>query len=146
MEKQLIEKVEKAIEPLIKNDIDYGNVEVLYKLTKIRHMAKEDENMYGNYGTYGRPGYDSYGRYRDSYGRRGYDAKYRGYDYLDRLGDHYGRYMDGRERYGANEETRQSLKQMLECMESFARAIKEDAQSPEEIQMVRETAQRIAQM
>ena len=141
MEKQIIEKVEKAIKPLIENDIDYGNVEILYKLIKIRHMAKEEDNMYREY--YGRPGYDSYG---DSYGRRGYDAKYRGYDMIDRIGEHYGRYMDGHARYGANEETRQSLKQMLECMESFARAIKEDAQSPEEIQMVRETAQRIAQM
>ena len=35
---------------------------------------------------------------------------------------------------------------MLDSMEDFARMLKEDAGSQEEIQMIRETAQRIAQM
>ena len=137
------EQVQEKINEILQNGIDQNNLENLYKLTKIRHFIKEEEKMYGNYG---RPGYDSYGRYSDSYGRRGYDAKYRGYDYLDRLGDHYGRYMDGHARYGANEDSKRSLKTMLDCMEDFARAIKDEAQSPEEVQMIRETVQRIAQM
>ena len=131
------EKIQEKIDEILNAGINQNNLDSLYKLSKIRHFIKEEEKMYGNYGTYGRAGYDSYGR-------RGYDAKYRGYDMIDRLGEHYGRYMDGHARYGANEETRQSLKSMLSCMEDFARAIKEDAQNPEEIQLVRETAQRIA--
>ena len=43
-------------------------------------------------------------------------------------------------------DTKKSLKYMLESMEDFARMLKEDAQSEEEVMMIRETAQRIAQM
>ena len=104
--------------------------------------------MYGEYGRYDgygrRPGYDSYGR--DNYGRRGYDAKYRGHDYIERMNDNYGRYMYGKERYGNSEDTKRSLKYMLESMEDFAHMLKEDAQNPEEVQMIRDTAQRIASM
>jgi hypothetical protein len=108
-------------------------------------MAKEDECMrYNDYNDYGRrPGFNSYG---DDYGRRGRDMKYRGYGHLDRMYDDYGRYEDSRERYGHNEDTKRSLKYMLESMEDFARMLKEDAQSQEEIEMIRQTAQRIAQM
>ena len=35
---------------------------------------------------------------------------------------------------------------MLESMEDFARMLKEEASSQEEIEMIRQTAQRIAQM
>ena len=35
---------------------------------------------------------------------------------------------------------------MLRSMEDFARMLKEDAGSEEEVQMIRQTAQRIAQM
>lgn len=109
---------------------------------------------YGNYGNYmGRgPSRGSYGEYGDgygnygNYGRRGVDSRYRGYDHIDRMGEHYGRYEEGRERYGANEDTKKSLKYMLEAMEDFAKMLKEEASSQEEVQMIRQTAQRIAQM
>ena len=101
-----------------------------------------------------RPGYDTYGEYgnygenynRSSYGRRGYDMKYRGHEDLDRMSNEYGRYMENRERYGANEDTKRSLKYMLESMEDFARKLREEASSQEEVMMIKETAQRIAQM
>ena len=60
--------------------------------------------------------------------------------------DHYGRYEEGRQRYGANEDTKRSLKYMLESMEDFARMLRDEAQSQEEVEMIRQTAQRIAQM
>ena len=81
-----------------------------------------------------------------SYGRRGYDAKYRGHEHLDRMYDNYGRYEEGRSRYGANEDTKKSLEYMLRSMEDFARMLKEEAQSQEEVNMIKQTAQRIAQM
>lgn len=161
MEEKIIEKTEEKIKEILDEDISPNNLDNLYKLSKIKHMAKEDKNMnYGNYGNYGRNvGYNSYGRgnygeygnysgyYGDNYGRRGYDAKYRGYDHIDRMGENYGRYMEGRERYGANsEDTKRSLKYMLESMEDFAKMLREEAQSQEEVQMIRETAQRIASM
>ena len=101
-------------------------------------------NNYNNYNAGRNPGFNSYGN--NQYGRQGQDMKYRGYEQLDRMYNDYGRYEEGRQRYGANEDTKRSLKYMLESMEDFARMLKEDAQSQEEIEMIRQTAQRIAQM
>ena len=96
------------------------------------------------YDSYGRGGYGNYGE--GSYGRRGVDSKYRGHDYLERAYNDYGRYEENREKYGANEGSIQSLKYMLESLEDFAKYLKENAQTPEEVQMIKQTAQRIAQM
>ena len=146
MEEKLIEKVKKKIQHILNEDINTNNLEHLYKLIDIYKDAKEVESM--NYGR--RPGYDSYGNYgRDmygNYGRRGYDMKYRGDEELDRMAGEYGRYMESRNRYGASEDTKKSLKYMLESMEDFARMLREEAQSQDEVEMIRQTAQRIAQM
>ena len=157
MEDKLIKKMEESIETILNEGLNTNNLDHLYKLSKIKHLAKEDENMnYGNYNGYGNYGRDEYGTYdgygarrRDSRGRYmegGYDRRYRGHDDLDRMYENYGRYMESRERYGANEDTKKSLKYMLESMEDFARKLREEASSQEEIQMIRNTAQRIAQM
>lgn len=167
---------EDTIKDLLKESqgqITSNNLEFFGKLIDIHKdianeeywcMKEESEEMYGNYGNYGRDEYgrgnygrDEYGRSgygeydrrgRDSYGRRERDSRgrYKGHEYMDEMYDYYGRYMDGRERYGASEDTKKSLKYMLESMEDFARMLKEDAQSEEEVMMIRETAQRIAQM
>lgn len=151
MEERVIEKTEESITKILDEGLNTTNLDHLYKLSKIKHMAKEDENMnYGNYGRYdrdGRYGRDEYGRY-DEYGARRRDSRgrYMGHEHLDRMYDDYGRYEEGRQRYGANEDTKRSLQYMLKSMEDFARMLKEEAQSQEEIQMIRETAQRIANM
>lgn len=106
-------------------------------------MAKEDKEMYGEYGNYGRrAGYDAYGRGdyrgynnygRDEYGRRGYDMKYRGHEHLDRMYDDYGRYMESRERYGANDqETDKSFHYMVKALEDFIMVLKEEAETPQQ--------------
>ena len=159
MEDRLLEKVDEKINQILDEDINVNNLEYLYKLSKIKHYTKEGErNMYNDYNNYGRyngrgPGHGSYGEYNrgyneynDNYGRRGVDSKYRGYGHLDRMYNEYGNYSYGRERYGANEDTKRSLEYMLRSMEDFARMLKEEAQSQEEVEMIRQTAQRIAQM
>ena len=122
MKEKLEKKTEESIKKILEEGITTNNLDHLYKLAKINHIAKEEESMnYGNYGnysgrgpsrgSYGEYGRDEYGRGsygeygRDSYGRRGYDMKYRGDDSLDRMAGEYGRYMESRERYGAGEET-----------------------------------------
>jgi hypothetical protein len=116
-------------------------------LVDIYKDIKEVENM--NYGNYGRGSYgrNEYGNYSE-YGARSRDSRgrYRGHEDLDRMYDDYGRYMESRERYGANDDTKRSLKYMLESMEDFARKLRDEANSQEEVQMIRDTAQRIAQM
>ena len=112
MESEVIEKTEASIKKIIDEGLTTTNLDTLYKLSKIKHMAKEDEKMnnyneYGNYnGNYGNyngrgAGYDAYGRgYNEgNYGRRGYDMKYRGHDHIDRMYGEYGRYEEGREQY-----------------------------------------------
>lgn len=167
MEKIIHKDLKYATEDTIKKlleenqgEINMNNLEALGELIDIHKdianeeywCIKEESEMYGNYD--GRGGYGNYDRYsrdsygRDSYGRRERDSRgrYRGHDYMDEMYEHYGRYMEGRQRYGANEDTMKSLKYMLESMEDFARMLREDAQSQEEIEMIRQTAQRIAQM
>lgn len=132
MEERIIDETKKSIKKILDDGIQTTNLEYLDKLVDIYKDAEEVKNMrygnyegYGNYGNYSgrRAGYDSYGRDnygdnygRGSYGRRGYDSKYRGHDHLDRMYENYGRYEEGRERYGANEDTKKSLKYMLESL------------------------------
>ena len=150
MEKEVIEKAKEQIQQIIDEGINPNNIEHLYKLVDIYKDIKEVKCMnYGNYyGRYdGRYIRDDYGRY-DDYGARRRDSRgrYMGHEHLDRMYDDYGRYEEGRQRYGANEDTKRSLQYMLKSMEDFAHMLKEEAQSQEEVQMIRETAQRIAQM
>ena len=160
MHEKLEKKTEESINKILEEGITTNNLEHLYKLTKINHIAKEEENTmrYNEYNEYrdynGRgPGHGSYGEYNrgygeynDGYNARGRDSKYRGYGHLDRMYNEYGNYSYGRERYGANEDTKKSLEYMLRSMEDFARMLKEEAQSQEEVNMIKQTAQRIAQM
>ena len=146
MEDRVIEKTNEKIKTILDEDINVNNLDLLYKLSKIKHMAKEDKNMYGNYGGYGRrAGYDSYGRedYRgyDNYGRRGYDTKYRGDDELDRISGEYGRYMESRNRYGAGEETDRSFHYMVKALEDFIKVLNEEAETPQQKQQLTQALQ-----
>lgn len=149
MEQKLLEKVNEKIQHIIDEDINTNNLEHLYKLSKIKHMTKEDESMnYGNYGAR-RPGYDSYGNYgnyneygRGSYGARGRDMRYRGDEHLDRMSNEYGRYQESRQRYGAGEETDKSFHYMIKALEDFIMVLHEEADTPQQKQMLNETLQR----
>ena len=148
MEEKVIEKVEEQIKDILDNGISNSNLEYLYKLSKIKHYAKEDKDMYGNYGNYGarRPGYDSYGEYGrgyygETYGRRGYDMKYRGAEEMDRMAGEYGRYMESRNRYGAGEETNKSFHYMVKALEDFIMVLKEEAETPQQKQQLMQSLQ-----
>ena len=149
MEDQVIEKTSKAIERIMKEGIATTNLDNLYKLIDIYKDAKEVKSMnYGNYGAYsGRgPGHGSYGNYgeygRDNYGRRGYDMRYRGEEEMDRMAGEYGRYMESRDRYGASEETDKSFHYMVKSLEDFIKVLHEEAQTPQQKQMLNEALQR----
>ena len=152
MEDKVIEKMESSIKKILDDGLTTNNIDYLYKLSKIKHMAKEDKEMYGNYGGR-RPGYDSYGRgsygeYGEGsygeygrYGRRGYDMKYRGDDSLGRMADEYGRYQESRSRYGAGEETDKSFMYMVKALEDFIMVLKEEAESPQQKQQLMQALQ-----
>lgn len=153
MEEKLKTKTEESINKILDEGLNTNNLEHLYKLTKINHMVKEDENMnYGNY--YGRDEYgtydgygarrrDSRGRYMEgSYGARGYDRRYRGDDYMDRMSNEYGRYMESRERYGAGEESDKAFHFMTKALGEYLDFLHEEADTPQKKQMLNETLQR----
>ena len=159
MEEKVIKKMEESIGKIIEDGVTTNNLDNLYKLSKIKHMAKEDKNMnygeyngrgpgHGSYGNYGRGNYGEYneggyGNYgRDSYGRRGVDRRYRGDDELDRMAGEYGRYQENRGRYGAGEETDKSFMYMVKALEDFLMVLKEEADTPQQKQQLRETLQR----
>lgn len=143
MEEKLIEKTEASIKKIVDEGLTTNNLDHLYKLVKIKHIAKEDSNMYNGYGNYsGRgPGHGSYGDY-DNYGARGRDMRYRGHEHLDRMYDEYGRYNENRNRYGAGEETDRSFHYMVKALEDFIRVLYEEADSNQQKQMLKETLQR----
>lgn len=150
MEEKVLEKVDGKIEEILNQDINVNNLDHLYKLSKIKHMVKEDKEMNYGYGNYGRDNYgrDAYGREQygdyDGYGARRRDSRgrYMGHDHLDRMYDDYGRYMESRSRYGAGEETDKSFHYMVKALEDFIKVLHEEADTPQQKQMLNETLQR----
>ena len=153
MEDKIIKDVEESIKQILEDGISTTNLDYLYKLSKIKHIAKEDKNMYGNYGNYGNYGrgpvhgsygeYGNYGNYGEtSYGRRGYDMKYRGEEEIDRIHGEYGRYMENRNRYGASEETDKSFHYMIKAIEDFIMVLQEEAETPQQKQELMQALQK----
>ena len=152
MESKVIEKMKESINNQLEQGLNTQNIDVLYKLVDIYKDMKEVENMnYGNYMGRG-AGYDAYGRGnygnynmeygRNNYGRQGYDMKYRGDENIDRMYNEYGRYMENRNRYGNGEETDKSFHYMVKSLEDFIRVLHEEAETPQQKQMLNETLQR----
>jgi len=149
MEDKVITKMEESIDKILNEGLNTNNLDTLVKLSKVKHYAKEDKEMYGNYESRG-PGYDTYGRgYGEyngygnygNYGRRGRDMRYRGEEELDRMSGEYGRYMESRNRYGASEETDKSYHYMVKALEDFIKVLEEEANTPQQKQQLREALQ-----
>ena len=156
---EIIEETEEQMRELEEKGIDEDTIGYLYKLVDIHKDLKNEKYWeekimrYRNYGTnfdnyrdsgnygnyYDRPGYDSYGR-------RGYDMKYRGDESLNRMHNEYGRYMENRERYGASQETDKSFHYMVESFKDFGKVLMEEADSPEQKEMLKQAMQQTMQM
>lgn len=158
------EQIDKKINGILEQGIQAGNVDFLYKMVDIKKdmveiEKEEQEMMYSNYGNYGDDMYaggrrrDSRGRYMEgegSYGRRGVKGtgrgRYRGEEMMDEMQYHYGNYSEGRERYGADDETMKSFKYMLKSFKDYYKHLKEEASSQQEIKMLEETAREMLEM
>lgn len=175
-EKSVIDKVTEEIDKSIKRIMEQGvqtnNIDFLYKMIDVKKdiaeiEKEEQEMMYSNYGNYGRGSYGEYsesgnysgGRRRDSrgrymeggaYGRRGVPGtgrgRYRGEEMMDEMMYHYGNYNEGREQYGADEETMKSFKYMLKSFKDYYKHLKEEASSQQEVKMLEDVAREISEM
>ena len=140
LQERVIKDTEEKIKKLLDDGIQSNNLMLLGQLIDIQKDMKKigGDSMYGeygNYGNYGRPGYDSYGR-------RGVDMKYRGGEYLDRMAGEYGRYSESYGRYGHSEETDKSFHYMVKALEDFIKVLYEEADSPQQKQMLQESLQK----
>lgn len=162
LEEQKMKVVEEGINP---ENIEYLSELVdickdLKKIEKIDYEMEESNMMYresgygySNSGDYGRRSRDSRGRYNEGgqYGRRS-SGGYRGHDMLDTMYQHYGNYGASRDEYHnsgdyrAKEDSKMALKKMLESAEDFMAMLMEEAESQEEVEMVKQTAKEIAMM
>ena len=175
-DEKIIDKLKEETEKLICNILEQGinenNLDYLYKVVDIHKdisneeywKQKEENEMYENYGrdsygeyneggSYGRRGVPGTGRGRyseGSYGRRGVPGtgrgRYRGEEMMDEMAYHYGNYTEGRDNYGADQETMKSFKYMLKAFKDYYKHLKDEASSQEEVQMLEDTAREISQM
>lgn len=53
----------------------------------------------------------------------------------------YGRYMEGRERYGANEDSTKSYHYMVKALEDFIKVLEEEADTQEQREMLSQALQ-----
>lgn len=162
MEDEEKDKLKNQIEEQIQNVSDEGvqinNIDYLFRLIDIKkdlanieYWKEKEEKMRRNYGyEYGRGDYG-----RGEYGRRERDSRgrymtgrgnYRGDDMIDDMRERYEKYEGDRERYGHDEATMKSLEYMLMSVEDFMGHLMEDANSQEETELIKETAQKIARM
>ena len=156
------EEIDKSIKRIMEQGVQTNNIDFLYKMVDVKkdisQIEKEErEMMYGNYGEYSEGG--SYGRRRDSrgrymegssYGRRGVKGtgrgRYRGEEMMDEMMYHYGNYNEGREQYGADDETMKSFKYMLKSFKDYYKHLKDEASSQQEVRMLEDVAREISEM
>lgn len=166
----MIEDVKKNTESIINEILEEGinqdNIDMLGKVIDIHKDVENEEYWkvkeefmmyrdrgYGDYPSmnYGARRRDSRGRYMEGGNYGNYGRRYRGHDMIDDMSDNYGRYEEGKEQYGrgnygAKEDTMKSLEYMLQSVEDFMCMLAEDAQSQEEVEMIKHTARKIAEM
>ena len=160
---KVTEEVDKSIKRIMEQGVQTNNIDFLYKMIDVKKdiaeiEKEEQEMMYGNYGRYDDMSYsggrrrDSRGRYMEggSYGRRGVPGsgrgRYRGEEMMDEMAYHYGYYNEGREQYGADEETMKSFKYMLKSFKDYYKHLKDEASSQQEVKMLEDVAREISEL
>ncbi len=151
---ETLAKLEEQIKSINNENINRDNVDYLYKLVDVHKDLKNEEYWkekldmryrYGNYlENYGRRTRDSRGRYAE--GRYPIRDNYRGDDMMNEMQYSYHEYSEGRDNYGADQATLQSLDKMLQSTKDFMAMLKREAKSQQEVEMIKDTARDIAEM
>lgn len=141
------------LDKLIDIHKDIENEEYWKEKKEVYRMRYYDENRYGD-NRYG----DDY-RMDHSYGRRGRPmnaprdsrGRYRGpEEKMHEMMEHYGDYTvasdaANRGNYGAEEDSMKSLDSMLRCVVIFMDMLEENADSQEEVQMIKKYRKKISE-
>ena len=158
MDDKVKELVEKGINKTIEDGIQTSNLDTLGKLVdiykdiaNIEQWKKEEENdmRYDRrYRDYIREPYS-----REPYGRRRRDSRgrYMGDEMMNDMHEAYRDYSDGREEmnmgnYGAKDDTMKSLEYMMQSVVQFIEMLERDANSQEEVEMIKDYTRKISEM
>ena len=158
MDDKVKELVEKGINKTIEDGIQTSNLDTLGKLVDIykdianvEHWKKEEENdmRYDRrYRDYTREPYS-----REPYGRRRRDSRgrYMGDEMMNDMHEAYRDYSDGREEmnmgnYSAKDDTIKSLEYMMQSVVQFIEMLEKDANSQEEIEIIKDYTRQISEM
>jgi hypothetical protein len=149
------EVVEQQLNVLKQSGINTSNLDYAYKLVDIHKdieneeywKVKEDVMRYREYGrysdgSYGRRGRDSRGRYTGNYPEDRIDEMYMNYQAYSEGKDAYGRSGN----YSAKEDSMMCLEHMLESMVDFVKMLKEEANSQEEMELIRKYVHKLSDM
>ena len=150
--KELIEKELKCIEE--SDGLNEQSLSALDKLIDIKKdiyeiEEKEADEMRYYEGRYGARRRDSRGRYMEGRGGR---YGYRMPDYFGRMQDGYEDYNENIERYresgnyGDHDKGVEALEYMLESVVEFVEHLQENADSPEEVELIKKYARKIKEM
>lgn len=159
MQEKVKEETEKIICQIVDNGMQLENIELLGQLVDIhKDIANEEywkkkEEVYqmrdyreydDKYDTYGRRSRDSRGRYSARYGN---DSE----RMMEEMQEHFGRYSEGREygrrgNYRAKEDSVKSLDYMLQSVVEFIAMLENEAESPEEIELIKKYSRKISEM
>ena len=168
---KLKQETEKKIEEVMQQGLQPNNVDMLYSLVDIhKDIANEEywkekgEHMRysrgGSYNERGRGSYNERGRgsYNEGYSARGRGrerdsrGRYKGHEMIDDMYMEYGNYAEGREQYnrggnyGAKEDVVKSLEYMMESVVCFVEMLMEDAESQEEVEIIKHYTKKISEM
>lgn len=165
MEERLKDLVGQEISNMTQEGLQMHDVDILGKLVdihkdlsneeywKVKEEALEMRYNDGNYGNYG-----NYGNDYGNYGRRGVPGsgrgrgrgRYRGNDMMEEMQETYQDYMEGKEAYGrgnyrAKDDTMKSLECMMEAVVDFVGMLENEANSQEEVELIKKYARKIGE-
>lgn len=159
---KLKEETEKKIEEVMKQGLQPNNVDMLYSLVDIHKDIANEEywKEKGEHMRYSRGGsYNERGRmnYNEGYGARGRGrqrdsrGRYKGHEMIDDMYMEYDNYSEGKEQsrrgsYGAKEDVTKSLEYMMESVVCFVEMLMEDAESQEEMEIIKHYTKKISEM
>lgn len=159
---KLKEETEKKIEEVMKQGLQPNNIDMLYSLVDIHKDIANEEywKEKGEHMRYSRGGsYNERGRmnYNEGYGARGRGrqrdsrGRYKGHEMIDDMYMEYDNYSEGKEQsrrgsYGAKEDVTKSLEYMMESVVCFVEMLMEDAESQEEMEIIKHYTKKISEM
>lgn len=161
--KRIKEETERKLDDIMNQEgLQPHNIDMMYSLMDIHKDIANEEywKEKGEHMRYSRGGsYNERGRmnYNEGYGARGRGrqrdsrGRYKGHEMIDDMYMEYDNYNEGKEQsrrgsYGAKDDVIKSLEYMMESVVCFVEMLMEDAESQEEMEIIKHYTKKISEM